>query len=94
MNRLFSDLLDRSVVVYLDDILIYLRDIESHEKHVRKVQDRLQKHKFYCKLKKCQFFTDSTTFLGHDIDGNGLHINANKVKAVREWPTPKTVRDI
>ena len=88
MNRLFGDLLDKSVVVYLDDILIYSRDQQSHIKHVREVLERLQKHKFYCKLKKCSFFTDSTTFLGHDIDGEGLHINANKIKSVRDWPVP------
>ena len=54
----------------------------------------LRQHHFYAKLKKCSFYRDSVTFLGHDIDNNGMHINANKIKAVKEWPIPKCKRDV
>ena len=86
MNEIFSPFLDRFVVVYLDDILIYSETPQKHEEHLRKVLDVLEKHKFYCKMKKCSFFKTSTKFLGHVIDSNGLHIDDNKVKAVRDWP--------
>ena len=56
MQNLFYDILDKYVVVYLDDILIYSRSVEEHDLHVREVLSRLEKHHFYCKLKKCSFF--------------------------------------
>lgn len=56
MNELFKDCLDNFVVVYLDDILIYSKGIDDHVKHVTTVLDRLANNKFYCKLKKCEFF--------------------------------------
>ena len=54
----------------------------------------LCQHKFYAKLKKCSFYQRKVTFLGHDIDSDGMHINDNKIKAVKEWPTPRTKRDV
>ena len=56
MNTIFRDMLDKCVVVFLDDILIYSRTVEEHYKHVRQVLDCLHKHKFWAKLKKCEFF--------------------------------------
>lgn len=94
MNKLFGDVLDKYVLVYLDDILIYSPDESSHEAHLRDVLSRLQKYQFYCKIKKCAFYQPSVEFLGHTIDGSGVHINERKVSAVREWPVPTTVNEI
>ena len=75
MNNYFQDLLDTCVVVFLDDILIFLKTIEDHERDVRKVLERLCRNKFYAKLKKCEFFKSSVTFLGHDISKDGVRVN-------------------
>ena len=82
MHALFGKLLDHCVVVYLDDILVFSRTLSEHTKHLRMVLDLLQKNKFYAKLKKCHFFQQHITFLGHDINQEGMHINSDKVKAI------------
>ena len=67
MNNLFADLLDKGVVVFLDDILIYSNSLEEHNRLLSIVFERLLNNSFYCKLKKCSFFQSSTTFLGFDV---------------------------
>ena len=89
-NNLFSDLLDKGVVVFLDDVLIYSDTVEKHLELLRKVFERLRKYEFFCKIKKCHFLQESTTFLGFDVSGRGLSIADAKVKSCREWPTPTT----
>lgn len=94
MNNLFHDLLDRGVVVFLDDILLYSQTADEHASLLRTVLRRLQSHSFFCKLKKCQFFRPRTTFLGHDITQEGLSINPDKIEAVKKWPTPTTRKQV
>jgi RNase H-like domain found in reverse transcriptase/Reverse transcriptase (RNA-dependent DNA polymerase) len=94
MHNVFHKLLDRCVVVYLDDILVYSQSLDEHKQHLKSVMQLLRQHKFYAKLKKCSFYRNKVTFLGHDIDNDGMHINDNKIKAVKEWPTPRTKRDV
>ena len=94
MNDTFRDLLDRSVLVFLDDILIYSDTIEHHQAHVRQVLERLRSAKLYAKLSKCEFFKDEVEFLGHHIGAKGLTVMADKVNAVKEWPQPKNVSDV
>lgn len=65
MQEIFQPFLDHFVVVYLDDILVYSKSADDHEKHLRQVLGVLEQNKFYCKLKKCTFFSPETTFLGH-----------------------------
>ena len=86
MNNLFTNLLDRGVIVFLDYILVYSHTREEHVQLLRTVFGKLRKHRFYCKLKKCSFFCTSTTFLGFDITPEGLNISNAKVKSLREWP--------
>ena len=86
MNNLFTDLLDRGVIVFLDDVLVYSHTREEHVQLLRTVFGKLREHRFYCKLKKCSFFRTSTTFLGFDITPEGLRISDAKVKSLREWP--------
>jgi len=92
MNNLFIDLLDKGVVVFLDDILIYSDTLKRHLELLRLVFDRLRRHQFFCKLKKCNFLSTSTTFLGFDVSSDGLSISDKKVKSCKDWPAPKTTK--
>lgn len=82
MNNCFRDLLDECVVIFLDDILIFSKTKEEHERHIRIILERLRKYKFYAKLKKCEFFKPKVTFLGHDISEDGIRVNNQKISAV------------
>ena len=88
MNSLFFDSLDIFVIVYLDDILIYSKDKKTHVQHVERVLDRLREHKWFCKLKKCDFAETRVEYLGHIISHGTIAIDDTKMKAVREWKTP------
>lgn len=94
MNDTFRDMLDRMVLVFLDDILIFSRTKEEHEQHVREVLTRLRDQKLYAKRSKCEFFRREVEFLGHRIGAEGLAVSQDKVKDVREWPTPRDVTDV
>ena len=94
MNRVFFELLDIGVVVYLDDVLIYSEDIESHKKLLRKVFDILRKNKLFVKPEKCGLFLWHVEFLGHIIDGEGISIESGKVDAVKNWTEPTNVNKV
>jgi len=94
MNQSFHDFLDRFVLVFLDDILVYSRSLEEHKRHVTQVLDRLRKMKLYAKKSKCEFFKSEVEFLGHRIGAKGLQVMPEKVKAVSEWPRPESASDI
>lgn len=94
MNDLFHDMLDDGVLVFLDDIMIYSKNLDDHRRLVRRVLDRLRKEKLYAKESKCAFFEQRVEFLGHVVDGEGLHVMPSKAKAVREWPTPKNATEV
>src|SRR4051812_1361738 len=91
---LFHHLLDRSVVVFVDDILIYSKTESEHRHHVKEVLDILRKNRLYAKLSKCQLFQSSVTFLGHVLSENGLSMEADKLKAMNEWPRPQNRKQI
>ena len=95
MNTLFYEWLDKFVIVYLDDILIYSPDIKTHYHHVTSVIQRLHKHKWYCKLKKCDFATTQVEYLGHIVSNGTLAIDPSKMDAVLKWPTPmKNLKEV
>lgn len=94
MNDTFRDLLDRSVLAFLDDVLIFSRTREEHIQHVREVLLRLRKQKLYAKRSKCELFRSEVQFLGHRIGANGLAVSQDKVQAVREWPAPQNVGEV
>ena len=94
MNHIFRDLLDKFVIVYLDDILIYSKTIEEHSKHIEKVLMRLREQKFYGKLSKCYFAVTQVEYLGHIISSEGISVDQEKVKAISNWPRPKSKRDV
>jgi hypothetical protein len=94
MNSVFADFLDVFVIVFLDDILIFSRSVEEHTEHVRKVLQRLREHQLYANTKKCDFFQESITFLGHVVSGEGISMEPAKVKAIRDWPVLQSVEDV
>jgi hypothetical protein len=91
MNRVFHDYLDQFTIVFIDIILIYLKTPEEHEEHLHKALERLSREKLYAKLKKCEFWLDSMSFLGQVIFGEGVAVDLEKVKAVVEWTRPTSM---
>ena len=94
MNDIFRPYLDDFVVVYLDDILIYSRSEAEHAEHLRKVLRILRREKYYANGKKCDFFKPEVDFLGFLVSKNGVRCDPAKLQAIRDWPSPKTVRDV
>jgi len=94
MNSVLHPLIGVSVLCYLDDILIYSPTLEQHIKDVTEVFDLLRQHQLYVKLSKCELFKHEVSFLGHKLSGGGISVEEDKVKAIREWPLPKGVRNI
>ncbi|KAJ6798227.1 uncharacterized protein M6B38_214075 [Iris pallida] len=94
MNRIFYQYLDKFVIVFIDDILVYSKSEEEHEKHLRIVLQTLREEQLYAKLSKCEFWLDQIPFLGHIVSGEGISVDPKKVEAVKSWPTPKSVAEI
>ena len=94
MNNIFSDLLDVCVVIYLDDILIYLNNMSKHHRHVKKVLKHLYKADLYAKAEKCKFHSESVEYLEYILSPSGLTIFDNKIKIIQDWPEPKKVKNI
>ncbi len=93
MNDIFRDMLDRWVIVHIDDILIYSDTPEEHVRHVRSVLKRLLQHQLYAKAEKCEFHR-TNTFLGYVISQDGVSMDDKKVQAVLDWPQPQTVKEL
>jgi hypothetical protein len=94
INDVLHDYLDKCVIIYLDDILVYSTTREQHTKDVRNILKKLRQHKLWAKLEKCKFYQDSVEFLGYIITREGIKMDEKKVESVLSWPTPKTVKDI
>ncbi|XP_073153836.1 uncharacterized protein [Henckelia pumila] len=94
MNRVFKPFLDKFVVVFIDDILVYSPSEEDHKEHLRLTLQTLREKELYVKFKKCEFWLKSVTFLGHIISKDGVSVDLKKVEAVMDWPRPKTVTEI
>ena len=92
MNTTLGDLLDRFVLVYLDDILVYSADAEQHELHLRTVLERLLQHMQYAKRSKCDFGVLEVEYLGHIVGGGKVWADPAKISAVAEWPAPTMVK--
>jgi len=94
MNRVFNEYLDSFVVVFIDDILVYSTNHVEHEVHLKTVMEKLRENKLFAKLKKCDFWLEEVSFLGHVVNKNGLAVDPAKVQAVVEWEQPTSVREI
>jgi hypothetical protein len=94
IHKAMGSLVDSVCVVYLDDILIYSKDQETHVHHVRQVLQRLREWGLYAKLSKCEFHTNKVEFLGFVVTPEGIVMDPERVRAIQEWPTPRTFRDV
>jgi len=94
VNSVFADMLDVCVVVYLNDILIYSEDMESHQQHVQEVLRRLRLHGLFTKPEKCEFHLDSVEYLGYRLSPEGLTMSLDKIQTISDWPEPRKVKDI
>ncbi|GKD60707.1 putative reverse transcriptase domain-containing protein [Tanacetum coccineum] len=94
MNRVCMPYLDKFVIVFIDDILVYFKDEEEHEKHLKIILVLLRKERLYAKFSKCDFWLDSVLFLGHVIDRNGVHVDLAKIEAIRNWTAPMTPTEV
>ena len=94
MNQAFFDLLDKCVLVYLDDILIYSKTIAQHKQDLHTVFARLDECNLCLKESKCALFMESVEFLGHTISADGVSVEDGKVAAVDSWPVPASVNKV
>uniref|UniRef100_A0A3B1ID85 Gypsy retrotransposon integrase-like protein 1 n=1 Tax=Astyanax mexicanus TaxID=7994 RepID=A0A3B1ID85_ASTMX len=94
MNEVFRDMIDRWVIIFMDDILVYSPSLEDHVNQVRAVLRRLLDHQLYVKAEKCEFHVQELSFLGYTIRPGGVSMNSDKVKAVVDWPRPRTVKEL
>jgi hypothetical protein len=94
MNKIFMEYLDKFVVVFIDNILIYSKNEEEHEEHLRLVLQKLREHELYAKFSKCEFWLKEVSFLGHIITNGGIAVGPSKVSDVLKWEPPRTVFEI
>ena len=94
MNRVFEDYLDKFVIVFIDDILIYSKSKEEYTEHLTLVLQKLQEMQLYAKLKKCEFRTHQVVFLGHVVSKDGIEVDPAKIEAVAQWVQPNNVLEI
>ncbi|GJW05554.1 putative reverse transcriptase domain-containing protein [Tanacetum coccineum] len=94
MNRVCKPYLDRFVIVFIDDILIYSKDEKEHEEHLKVILELLKKEKLYAKFSKCEFWILKVQFLRHVIDSRGIHVDPAKIESINDWASPKTPTEI
>ncbi|KAJ0885316.1 putative nucleotidyltransferase, Ribonuclease H [Helianthus annuus] len=94
MNRVCKPYLDKFVIVFIDDILIYSKSQEEHEQHLRLILELLRKEQLYAKFSKCDFWLREVHFLGHVVNKDGIHVDPSKVDSIRNWPAPRTPTEI
>ena len=94
MNSIFMEYLDKFVVVYLDDILIYSKNEEEHAEHLRLVLMKLREHRLYAKFSKCEFWLPEVTYVGHVISAKSIAVNPERVQAVLDWTPPESVKQV
>ncbi|GKC08109.1 putative reverse transcriptase domain-containing protein, partial [Tanacetum coccineum] len=94
MNRVSKPYLDKFVIVFIDDILIYSRNEKEHEEHLKTILKMWKKEELYAKFSKCEFWIHTMKFLGHVIDSSGIHVDPAKIEAVKNWASPTTPSEI
>ncbi|GJS78503.1 putative reverse transcriptase domain-containing protein [Tanacetum coccineum] len=94
MNRVCKPYLDKFVIVFIDDILIYSRNKKEHEGHLKAILELLKKEELYAKFSKCKFWIPKVQFLGHVIDSQGIHVDPSKIESIKDLASPKTPTEI
>nr|GEZ52449.1 putative reverse transcriptase domain-containing protein [Tanacetum cinerariifolium] len=94
MNRVCKPYLDKFVIVFIDDILIYSKSKQEHEEHLKLILELLKKEQLYDKFSKCEFWVPKVQILGHVIDSQGIHVDPTKIESIKDWASPKTATEI
>ena len=94
MNSVFNRYLDKFILFFLDDILVYSKNEEENEEHLRLTLQLLKEHQLCAKLSKCDFYKDRIQYLGHIISEEGISVDPNKIEVIKNWSTPKNVTKV
>lgn len=94
INSVLRPFLEKFVILYLDDILIFSSSLDEHHNHVHQVLEKLLENNLFAKLEKCEFDKSSVEFLGHILSGEGISTDPKKIKSIQEWPTPECTKDV
>ena len=94
MNRVFCPYLDQFVVVFIDDILVYSKDAQEHEHHLRIVLQTLRENQLFAKLSKCDFWLKEVSFLGHIVSAEGIRVDPVKIEVIVNWKPPRNVSEV
>ncbi|GKA17128.1 putative reverse transcriptase domain-containing protein [Tanacetum coccineum] len=93
MNRVCKPYLDKFVIVFIDDILIYSKSKQEHGEHLKLILELLKKEELYAKFSKYEFWIPKVLFLGHVIDRKGIHVDPAKTKSIKDWASPKSTME-
>ncbi|GJW61588.1 putative reverse transcriptase domain-containing protein [Tanacetum coccineum] len=94
MNRVCKPYLDKFMIVFIDDILIYSKNKKEHKEHLKQILELLKKEELYAKFSKCEFWIPKVQFLGHVIDSEGIHVDPAKIESIKDWTSPKSPTEI
>ena len=94
MSRVFREFLNKFVVVFVDDILIFSKNEEEHAQHLKEVMDTLRAHQLKEKFSKCHFWREEVRFLGHVVSKEGLAVDPAKVVVVQDWKVPRNATEV
>ncbi|GJW58425.1 putative reverse transcriptase domain-containing protein [Tanacetum coccineum] len=94
MNRVCKPYLDKFVIIFIDDILIYSKNKKEHEEHLKEILELLKKEELYAKFSKCEYWIPNVQFLGHVIDSKGIHVDPAKIESIKDWVSPKSSTEI